>query len=87
MAILREANKVKPLHGLAEAWEGDSRVRRFALKKGGFLQWPNDQKVGVISFESIKPNATVISHILKLHCPEAEDRKTVPIDGLKPQVG
>ena len=73
------------LNGLADDWESDSRVRRPALKAGGVLQWPDPKKMGVVNFASIKLNCEVLTHLLHIWCPIAEDRKTVPIKLVKPQ--
>ena len=73
--------------GLSDAWEGDGRVRRPAIKDGSMLQWPSAKKVGVINFAAVSLNHHVIKHVLSLWCPQAEDRKTVPINLLKPEAG
>lgn len=79
------------LIGLAENWEGESSIRRPAIKEGGLLQWPFNKEgqrmVGVINFPAIKLNKAAVAHLMHSWCPDAEDRKTVPIGCVKPQVG
>lgn len=79
------------LIGLAENWESESAIRRPAIKEGGLLQWPigetGRKMVGVINFPAIKANKEVVAHLLHSWCPDAEDRKTVPISCVKPQAG
>ena len=73
--------------GLAADWEGIAVVRKFALEKQSLLQWPSPTSVGVISNPSLKLNTHVLKAVLLKWCPQAPDRRTVPVDAMKAQAG
>ena len=75
------------LDGLATDWEATKAIRKRALKDGRLLEWPSQETVGVVNFPALKKNRMVLEALLNSWCPEAPDRKTVPIQHLKPQAG
>eukprot|EP00438_Fugacium_kawagutii_P013701 Skav233526 [mRNA] locus=scaffold2975:268787:271531:- [translate_table: standard] len=50
------------LDGLAKVWEEDSVVRTLLLHNGSLLSWPSEKMKGVVTFETMRPNARVIKH-------------------------
>ena len=75
----------RTLHGLGAAWESANSIRRHVLKEGQLLRWSNKETVGVVNFPTLKLNCQVLEILLSFWCPQAQDRKTVPIKLLKPQ--
>ena len=75
----------RTLHGLGTAWESTKSIRRYVLKEGQLLRWSTKETVGVVNFPTLKLNRQVLEHLLYFWCPQAQDRKTVPIKLVKPQ--
>ena len=79
--------KENPLKGFCTALEGDKEIRKFGLRNQALLQWLSPKHVGVVSNKSLKLNASVLEILLHKWCPNAPDRKTVPIGWLKLEAG
>lgn len=86
------------IHGLAQAWLRDKDVRRVTRSSGSLLQWPpalhedgsvdaSRSRVSVVDMDALRVNSRVLCHVLELWCPNAADRKTCPVDLIKPEVG
>ena len=79
--------KRTPLKDSAQLWKGDKNIRKFGLNNHSLLQWLSPQQVGVVSNKSLKLNAHILEILLHKWCPNAPDRKTVPIGWLKLEAG
>ena len=85
--VPRSLRKENPLKGFSTALEGDKNIRKFGLNNHSLLQWLSPQQVGVVSNKSLKLNANILEILLHKWCPNAPDRKTVPIGWLKLEAG
>ena len=85
--VPRSLRKENPLKGFSTALEGDKNIRKFGLNNHSLLQWLSPQQVGVVSNKSLKLNAHILEILLHKWCPNAPDRKTVPIGWLKLEAG
>ena len=82
-----EESGTNPLQGLAEKLENSKCIRKQVLSQKALLEWTAPNRVGVVSNQSLKLNADVLEVVLKVWCPVAPDRKTVPVGYLKREVG
>ena len=82
-----EVQPMPSLDGLAASWESCESIRDKLLLQGKFLSWPSPKTVGVINFESMAQNFTVVMKVLEVWCPQVEYPKTVCIDEMREQVG
>ena len=71
------------LDGLAKEWENDSTVRGKALATKSLLYWPSPEQVGVINFDTMKPNVKVLMILLENWAPQVDSAKTVCVDQLR----
>ena len=74
------------LKGLAEDWQSDEIVRDMLLHRKEMLTWPTQKTVGVINFDSMRLNATVIMKLLSIWVPQVSFPKTVCIDQVREEV-
>lgn len=72
-----------PLEGLGACFEETKMIRKFAISENALLKWLGPDKVGVVTNQSLKLNAKVLEVVLRFWCPNAPDRKTVPVGWLK----
>lgn len=75
------------LDGLAQAWEDDSLIRTLLLHNGSLLSWPSERMQGVVTFDTMRPKAGVIKHVIRTWCPRVKVPKTLCIDQVRAQDG
>ena len=80
-----EVDPTRSLEGLANKWNGDEGLRTLLLHKGSLLQWPSPEQKGVVNFDTMRLNSTVLNHVLELWAPQVEVPKTVCIDDMRDQ--
>ena len=74
------------LTGLAEAWEGDSELRRACLERGSLIQWQSPKLTGVVTLDAVKHNVAPLMQLLKIYLPQVPEAKTCCVDDVKDQV-
>ena len=83
-AVENEVVETTPsLEGLADKWNGDEGLRSLLLHTGSLLQWPRAEQKGVVNFDTMRLNSTVLTHVLQLWAPQVEVPKTVCIDAIR----
>ena len=73
----------KSLAGLGKLWEADPILRDRILQKDSVLDFGSSKKIGVISFETMSLNHTVLAHLLSVWLPQCPTAKTVNIEQVR----
>ena len=67
------------LEGLAGKWEEVKEIRKRMLKTGKLLVWEEPKKVGIINFEPMRPNASVLTVLLHHYLDPAPELRTINV--------
>ena len=82
-----EGEKPVSLEGLADLWNANEGSREKLLRTGSLLSWPCAKSRGVITFDSMRLNASVIYKVLEIWLPQNRFPKTVSIDAIRDEDG
>ena len=81
-----QEDPTKTLEGVGKSWNSDELLRDRMLQKDSLLDFgTNTKKVGVITFETVSLNTTVLARLLEVWLPQNPTAKTVAIDQVREQ--
>ena len=75
------------LEGLWRKWSNDERVRALLLKSDSLFHWPSLKTTGIITFQSLGMNASVIDAVLDVWGPQLSAAKTIYLEHARDEAG